>query len=72
MAKWLHVWPEFSDKLRTKLAKGYAYYGDKSFKGSPLNTIDEIEEELIDICGWSIMLYYKLKVLREALEKYDE
>jgi hypothetical protein len=57
----------FTNKLNKKMEKGYHEYGDKSFDREPKELMGEIEEELLDICGWSIILFARLQELKKKL-----
>lgn len=58
---------KFFEKVRRRLEAGAREYGDSSFNGSTINTIEEIEEELLDVVGWGYILWTKLNRLRGAI-----
>ena len=62
--KYRTVFPEFIERLEERMEKGYEEYGDKSFDRTPAELITEIEEEILDICGWAVILYSKVKNLK--------
>ena len=62
--KYRLVFSEFMEKLWDRMEEGYNEYGDKSFNCTPAELIGEIEEKIIDICGWSMILYSKVKDLK--------
>lgn len=58
----------FADFVLSRLEAGREEYGDQSF-GTPMNmTLEEIEEECLDICGWGYILWLKVYRMRRALE----
>jgi len=59
--------PEFFSKIETRLLAGAREYGDKSFKKDPRELIEEITQELLDVCGWSYILYRRLEILKQAM-----
>lgn len=63
---------EFEDFVRlvqTRLSAGAKEYGDRSFSRKPLDLMNEIQEELLDICGWSFVLFTRLKKVQNALQE---
>ncbi len=52
---------EFINKLTRKLEKAREEYGSDYSKLNREMTMKEVEEELIDIAGWSMMFWMKLK-----------
>ena len=62
---------EFLARVRARMAAGAAEYGDKSFQAPAPKTIDEIQQELADVCGWSAVLYVRLERLKEAAKAVD-
>ena len=58
---------QFVKDLDSKMDAGYHEYGDKSFKRPPKELLQELEEEVLDICGWSLILYVRLKELKKKL-----
>lgn len=65
----LSHWDEFSRTLRDRLDVGRKEYGDRSFSRDPAELIGEIEQELLDVCGWAFVLWIRLKAAREACER---
>ena len=52
---------EFSNKLVKRLNKAKKEYGESYLKLDKKKYLKEIEEELMDIAGWSMMFWLKLK-----------
>jgi hypothetical protein len=52
-------------RLRLRLADGQREYGNKSFGLSFFELAEEIQQEMLDILGWSYIAWTKAKVLQE-------
>jgi hypothetical protein len=63
------AWPEFVEAVRGRLDKGRKAYGDLSFYRPVPHTLAEIEEELLDVLGWSFVLWYRLRRMATVLPK---
>jgi len=61
-------YPDFAERVRAKLARGSVVFENRSFSKSPVDLAAEIQDELIDICGWSFVLWSRLETMRVALE----
>lgn len=59
----------FTIQLEERLYKGADSYGDLSFTRPCPELIGEVEQELMDICGWSFIVWCRLRKIREAMEK---
>ena len=59
----------FMDRLRARLAAGAATYGDTSFTRPGAELVDEVMQEIEDVCGWSLLLWIRLDRLRGAVER---
>jgi hypothetical protein len=57
----------FIGRLRARIAAGGATYGDSSVQRPAAELVDEIQRELEDVCGWALILWVRLKRLRERL-----
>ncbi len=58
----------FVQQLRARLEKGAREYGDSSFDRPTAELFDEIEEELVDIAGWTVVLLHRLQRIRASAE----
>lgn len=67
--KFLRYYPDYEKALMEKMCKGHKTYGDKSFSMPMLQIIKEIEDELLDVNGWSIVLYGRLQELKKTVTK---
>lgn len=63
---------QFIEDLELKLERGRKEYGDSSFNKETYPLLQEIQEEIVDICGWSIILWTRLERIKESLENKSE
>jgi hypothetical protein len=61
----LDGFPSFIDRVRSRLAAGREAYGDESFLRPIAELLNEIEEELLDVCGWSFVLWERLQAMKK-------
>lgn len=61
----------FVARLRTRLEAGAATYGDRSFTRPAAELVDEVQQELEDVCGWSLLLWIRLERLRGVVEQHE-
>ena len=59
----------FVARLRQRLVRGTATYGDTSFTRPGAELVDEVMQEIEDVCGWSLLLWIRLDRLRGAVER---
>jgi hypothetical protein len=57
----------FVARLRARLATGATTYGDVSFSRPAAELVDEVQQELEDVCGWSLILWLRLERLRKRV-----
>lgn len=62
-----HAWVSFAELVAARLEKGRELYGDRSFSLEPLELTKEVEEEILDVCAWSFILWMRLRALRRRL-----
>ena len=60
---------DFVGLVQARLSAGAKEYGDRSFSRHPMDLMNEIQEELLDICGWSYVLFTRLKKVQNALQE---
>ena len=60
----------FVARLRARLAAGATTYGDASFDRHAIDLVDEIQQELEDVCGWGLILWLRLDRLRGRVERF--
>ena len=61
----------FVARLRARLVAGAATYGDVSFTRPAAELLDEVQQELEDVCGWGLILWLRLDRLRSHLEHIE-
>lgn len=61
----------FVQRLRARLVAGAATYGNRSFTRPAAELVDEIQQELEDVCGWSLLLWIRLERLRGAVDQLE-
>lgn len=54
-------------ELKKRLKVGAECYGDKSFDKTEGRLLQEIQEEILDIAGWSYILWAKIERLKAKL-----
>ncbi len=62
----------FVERLRARLVAGAATYGNTSFTRPAAELVDEVQQELEDVCGWSLLLWIRLDALRGRVEQLPE
>jgi hypothetical protein len=60
---------EFTSDLWSRLDAGHLAYGDASFLVPKERVCIELMQELSDVCGWSFILWRRLKKLREKVQQ---
>ena len=61
----------FIERLRVRLEVGARQYGDSSFRRPPGELLSEIQDELVDVAGWGLVLWTRIARLRERVERLD-
>ncbi|MBK8980649.1 MAG: hypothetical protein IPM29_32505 [Planctomycetes bacterium] len=62
----------FVARLRSRLEAGAATYGDASFERPEVDLVDEVQQELEDVCGWALILWVRLERLRRRVTQIHE
>ncbi len=58
----------FVERLRARLEAGATTYGASSFERPAAELLDEVQQELEDVCGWSLLLWIRLDRLRHDVD----
>jgi hypothetical protein len=61
----------FVERLRARLEAGAKTYGDASFTRPAAELVDELQQELEDVCGWGLLLWIRLERLRGRVERVE-
>ena len=59
----------FVSILDERMKQGFKDYGDKSFGRPPIELINELQQEALDICGWGYILWCRFEDLKKECEK---
>jgi hypothetical protein len=62
----------FVTLLRERLRVGAQQYGDSSFERPLVEVIGEVEQELLDVSGWSVIAWTRLRRLRERVQRIEQ
>ena len=65
-------WPVFVEAVHARLANGAATYGDSSFTRDLDSLVTEIQQELMDVCGWSAIQWSRLEEVRGKVRELKE
>ena len=60
--------PGYCERIKARLEVGAQSYGDASFTRTPLELLEEIEQEILDIAGWSFILCHRVQKMKESLD----
>lgn len=63
--RWKEDWADFEEALKAKLQRGFSEYGDGSFDRPTQEILQELQEEALDLAGWGMILWSKIKRARE-------
>ena len=63
---------QFITRLRARLVAGAATYGNVSFTRPAAELVDEVQQEIEDVCGWSLLLWIRLGRLRGRVEQLTD
>ena len=63
---------EFVALLLERLRAGEKQYGDSSFRRPLIEVIGEVEQELLDMSGWSLIAWTRLRRLRERVAQIEQ
>jgi hypothetical protein len=61
----------FFKRLFARLEAGAREYGNKSYSRDPVELMDEIQQELLDVCGWGCIQFERLEKMKEALSSIE-
>lgn len=68
---WREAFPRFAEAVRARCEKGEAEYGDRSFRRPLGELLDEVAEELLDVCGGGFVLWCRVESLKRRLQTGD-
>lgn len=59
------------ERVRAKTSRGAIEYGDRSFELRGDRIVEEMRDELADVCGWAHVLDERLERCAAALERVE-
>ncbi|HUT54380.1 MAG TPA: hypothetical protein VM658_13405 [bacterium] len=62
-------WLEFVSLVEHRLEQGAVEYGDSTMRRPALEVLDEVEQELLDVMGWSFFAWLRIRRLKEKVKK---
>lgn len=62
-------WQRYIENVRARLDVGHRVYGGASTYRPSDDLITEIQQELEDVAGWSMLLWSRLERLRERVAR---
>lgn len=65
----LDAFDEFTRAVRSRLEAGRVAYGDRSFSRPPVELVEELRQEALDLAGWGFVLFVRLRALEEAARR---
>jgi hypothetical protein len=73
VSKTIDAFPAFAERVRARLEAGRVYEAAKPAAERPaLDLVREIQEELEDVCGWSVALWARLEAIRTRAAMVDQ
>lgn len=65
------MWDRFSRRVLARLQVGQEQYGDLSPDLPNDRLVDEIQQELEDVAGWGLILWWRLQRCKASASKVD-
>ena len=62
-------WLEFVSLVEHRQEQGAVEYGDATLRRPVLEILDEVEEELLDVMGWSFFAWRRVRRLKARVKK---
>lgn len=62
---------KFHERVAARLERGAIEYGNRSMIRPAVDLIDEVQQELEDVTGWSAILWLRLEAIREKAERAE-
>lgn len=64
--------PAFVHQMQSRLRRGAEVYGDRTFEQPTEGIIAEIQEELVDVCGWAYCAWLQLEQSKHDIRTSTE
>lgn len=65
---WKAAWEGYSEAVKRKLISGQKDYGDSAGTRNIFELISEVQDELVDIAGWSSWLWWRVEKMKVKLK----
>lgn len=65
-------WVKFTDCVRIRIENGKKVYGDSSFDRPLESLVEEIRQEIEDVCGWAFIMWSRLNELERSMQTLKE
>ncbi len=62
------LFSEFARRIEERLENGRRVYGDSSFDRPLESLVEEIRQELLDVAGWSFIMYHRLSEIEKRIK----
>jgi hypothetical protein len=62
-------WLEFVSLVEHRLEQGAVEYGDSTMRRPAPEVLDEVEEELLDVMGWSFFAWLRIRRFKDKVKK---
>ena len=60
--------PEFMAEVLRRMNQAKPVYGDSSFGKDPAEVIGEVQQELMDVCAWSYIVWTTIEKTKAKIE----
>ena len=65
-------WQDMSDQIAQRLAEGDLEYAhDPADKKPTAQLVKEIEEELLDVCAWSMFAWQRIQAIKAQFDELE-
>lgn len=61
----------FWQRVTARVKAGEKEYGNLSFSLPPLALVEEVQQEVEDICGWAYILWRRLERAKEVVARIE-
>lgn len=62
---------EFCQSIADRLEQGAQEYGDTAKRRPLLELCREVNEELLDVCGWAFWMHQRIHLVQSCLEEIE-
>lgn len=65
------AFPRFEERVAQRLSAGAVEYEDQSIRRPAAELVDEVQQELEDVCGWAAILWLRLENVKAKANAVD-